>query len=83
VRVEDLTPSARTGSVGALPPAYGPVLQHEMRGHEVAAPLHEPRDECVGDPERRVRDDVEVATRKAEVCRVCLHHDDAVAELLS
>jgi len=54
-----------------------------MRGHEVAALLHEPRDKCVADPERRVGDDVEVTTRKAEVCRVCLHHDDAVAELPS
>ena len=54
-----------------------------MRGHEVAATLHEPRDERVRDAERRVRDDVEVATGETQVGRVCLHHHHVGAEFCS
>ena len=54
-----------------------------MCGHEVAAALHEPRDECVRDAERRVRDDVEVATRETQVGRVGLHHHHVGTELRS
>ena len=49
----------------------------------MAAALHEPRDQRVRDAERRVRDGVEVAAGEAQICSVGLHHDDAVAELLS
>jgi hypothetical protein len=52
-------------------------------GHEAAAALHEPRDQRVRDAERRVRDDVEVATRETEVCRVGLHHHHVGAEFCS
>ena len=51
-----------------------------MCRHEVAAALHESRDECVRDGERRVRDDVEFATRETEVGRVRLHHHHVGAE---
>ncbi len=54
-----------------------------MCGDEVAAALHEPRDERVRDPERRVRDDVEVATGETQVGRVGLHHHHVGAELRS
>ena len=52
-----------------------------MRADEAASTLHEATDEGVRDPERRVRDDVEVAPRQAEVGRVGFHHDDVVAEI--
>jgi hypothetical protein len=83
VRVEDLTPSPRAWRVGALPPANRPVLQHEVRGDEVATALHEPRDERVRDPERRVRDDVEVPAGETQVGRVGLYHHHVRAELRS
>ena len=51
-----------------------------MRADEAASTLHEATDEGVRDPERRVRDDVEVAPREAEVGRVGFHDDDVVAE---
>ncbi len=49
----------------------------------MAAALHEPRDERVRDAERRVRDDVEVATGQTKVGRVGLHHHHVGAELRS
>jgi hypothetical protein len=47
----------------------------------MAATLHKPVDERVRDAERRVRDDVEVTAREAQVGSVRLHHDDVAAEL--
>ncbi len=52
-----------------------------MRAHEAASALHEPADKGVRDPERRVRDDMEVAPREPEVGGVGFHDDDVVAEL--
>ncbi len=69
-----LLPAARAGRVGTLPPPDRPVLQHEMRGHEPASALHQARHEGVGDPERRVRDDVKVAAGQAKVR--CIGFDD-------
>ena len=78
-----LLPTHRTGSVGALPAADGPVLQHEVGGHEAAPALHEARQKGVGDAERRIRHDVEVATRQTQVRGIGLHDDDGVAEARS
>lgn len=76
-----MLPAWRAGRIRALPAAYRPVLQHEVCGHEPTTPLHQAADECVGDAERRVGDDVEVAPRQSEVRRVRLNHDDGGAEL--
>jgi hypothetical protein len=83
VRVEDLTPSPRAWRVGALPSANRPVLENQVRGHEVAPALDEPRDERVRDAERRVRDDVKVATGETQVGSVGLHNHHVGAELRS
>jgi hypothetical protein len=52
-----------------------------MRAHETASALHEATDERVGDAERRVRHDVELASRKSQVGSVGFHDHDVFSEL--
>lgn len=55
--------------------------EHEASGDEPTAGLQQAPEQCGGDGERWVGDDVERAAGQAQVRGVCFHHDDGWSEL--